>query len=200
MTNLTFQELNDANVARCEGSFHHTVDGWSIQDWSIAVFGEAGAFLGLVTADQEMKKAISKIDDLKQQFVGMNKKISNLKKLYDDKLATADETTPKNEIESVLQQYEAVLQEFMAVPWVTQSDREKMRKENESGEPPDVNGSIFDARHQLAQGELEGAVDALSDTASILETILGDREEEWSPRSRNQETYLYQNGSIDDPS
>ena len=47
MTDLTFKQLNVANVNRCEDVFH-SVDSWSVQDWAIAVFGESGELCNAV--------------------------------------------------------------------------------------------------------------------------------------------------------
>lgn len=45
--NLTFKQLNKANIDRCESSFH-PVDGWSPTDWATAVAGEVGEACNLI--------------------------------------------------------------------------------------------------------------------------------------------------------
>lgn len=44
---LSFEELRDANVSRCEASFHE-LDAWSPTDWACALGGEVGEALNMV--------------------------------------------------------------------------------------------------------------------------------------------------------
>ena len=44
---LTFAELRDANVTRCNESFH-PVDAWSGTDWACALAGEVGEACNVV--------------------------------------------------------------------------------------------------------------------------------------------------------
>lgn len=39
---LTFKQLAKQNIARCEGSFKHHIDDWSLAEWTNAMCGEAG--------------------------------------------------------------------------------------------------------------------------------------------------------------
>jgi NTP pyrophosphatase (non-canonical NTP hydrolase) len=47
MRALTFAALRDANVTRCEASYH-PLDDWNATDWLAAVTGELGEAAGLI--------------------------------------------------------------------------------------------------------------------------------------------------------
>ena len=44
---LTFEELREKNVARCEQVFH-TLENWSLTDWATALAGEVGEACNLI--------------------------------------------------------------------------------------------------------------------------------------------------------
>lgn len=44
---LTFEQLRDANVRRCEQAFH-PVNDWSLTDWATALAGEVGEACNLI--------------------------------------------------------------------------------------------------------------------------------------------------------
>ncbi len=44
---LTFKELRDVNVRRCEEVFH-TLENWSLSDWGCALAGEVGEACNLI--------------------------------------------------------------------------------------------------------------------------------------------------------
>lgn len=39
---LTFSQLRNANLDRCENGFKHELNSWSVSDWGVATAGEAG--------------------------------------------------------------------------------------------------------------------------------------------------------------
>lgn len=42
LSQLTFQELREANVKRCVTGFGHSLDSWSVAEWTNAAAGEMG--------------------------------------------------------------------------------------------------------------------------------------------------------------
>jgi NTP pyrophosphatase (non-canonical NTP hydrolase) len=58
---LTFNELREANVGRCEDAFH-PVDAWSPSDWACAVAGEVGEACNLI-------KKLRRGEDVPQQDI-----------------------------------------------------------------------------------------------------------------------------------
>jgi NTP pyrophosphatase (non-canonical NTP hydrolase) len=44
---LTFNQLREANVTRCEQRFH-PLDDWTPQEWACALAGETGEFCNLI--------------------------------------------------------------------------------------------------------------------------------------------------------
>lgn len=81
---MTFDELRNANVARCEDVFHQLND-WSASDWGVALTGEAG----------EMSEALV-VAVLGLQTVGMSGRVANAVKKFN----RCDDTT-MNGIEAI---------------------------------------------------------------------------------------------------
>lgn len=83
---MTFEELRNANVARCEDVFHQLND-WSASDWGVALTGEAG----------EMSEALALVVAvLGLQTVGMSGRVANAVKKFNRR----DDTT-MNSIDAV---------------------------------------------------------------------------------------------------
>ena len=45
---LTFEQLQEANLLRCENSFKHSINDWSPTDWACALAGEVGEACNLI--------------------------------------------------------------------------------------------------------------------------------------------------------
>lgn len=63
---LTFRELKDKNIIRCEEAFGHPFETWSINDWAVATFGEVGEAIekfGKVLSLLNVAKKIKRMED-----------------------------------------------------------------------------------------------------------------------------------------
>lgn len=62
---LTFKELSDANIVRCQMSFH-PIRSWSETDWGCAVAGEVGEMCNLLK--KRLRGENIPIDDLGKEI------------------------------------------------------------------------------------------------------------------------------------
>lgn len=63
-SDLSFPRLRDANVARCNSGFGHSLSSWSIAEWTNAAAGEMGEACNIA------KKMIRFRDNVKGNTVG----------------------------------------------------------------------------------------------------------------------------------
>lgn len=61
MNTLSFQELRDANVARCEEVFH-AINDWTPTDWACAMAGECGEACNEIKKLRRLDGADSEMD------------------------------------------------------------------------------------------------------------------------------------------
>lgn len=88
-TDLTFEQLRDANVTRCETAFHK-VDEWKPWEWSNAMAGESGEacveMLALVTALAAKNGAACNITKKMNRIWPANQFIKNWNKPEDQRM------------------------------------------------------------------------------------------------------------------
>jgi NTP pyrophosphatase (non-canonical NTP hydrolase) len=65
---LTFAEVTAANIARCNRWHNGGLEDWSIQDWAIAMAGEAGEVCNAIKKLRRIEDAIANISDPDRQL------------------------------------------------------------------------------------------------------------------------------------
>jgi hypothetical protein len=63
MSDLTFAEVTEANVARCQRWHAGGLDGWSVTDWSNATAGELGEVCNAIKKLRRVEDGIANISD-----------------------------------------------------------------------------------------------------------------------------------------
>lgn len=77
MSNLTFATLRQVNVARCTEGWKHPLEGWTLDDWLIAVGGELGEALNVV----------KKLNRARDHIIGNSRSVEELKQDLADEIA-----------------------------------------------------------------------------------------------------------------
>lgn len=62
-TTLTFAAVTAANVARCDRWHKGGLNDWSIQDWAVAMAGEAGEICNAIKKLKRVEDEITNIND-----------------------------------------------------------------------------------------------------------------------------------------
>lgn len=68
MSDLTFKEVTQLNLARCNRWHEHGITDWSIADWAVAMAGEAGEACNAVKKLRRVEDEIANISDPARQL------------------------------------------------------------------------------------------------------------------------------------
>jgi len=63
LTDLTFQQVTDANVARCNRWHKGGLTDWAVSDWAVAMMGEAGEACNAIKKLRRVEDEIANISD-----------------------------------------------------------------------------------------------------------------------------------------
>jgi NTP pyrophosphatase (non-canonical NTP hydrolase) len=78
MKDLTFREVSEINLRRCERWHQGNIAAWSVSDWAVAMAGEAGEACNAVKKLRRVEDEIASINDPERQISSRREAIGKI--------------------------------------------------------------------------------------------------------------------------